>query len=80
MKTATSKVSSKYQIVIPKQIRNGLNVKPGQRVYLSSNKANEITVKTDSQIARLQGKYAGLWGPDPLAYQKEIRKDKNYAP
>jgi AbrB family looped-hinge helix DNA binding protein len=35
--------SSKYQIAIPKSIRNRLNIKPGQKILMTNNE-NSITL------------------------------------
>lgn len=38
MKTVTAKISSRYQMVIPKEVRDILGVKPGDTVLLAIEK------------------------------------------
>lgn len=71
----SSTVSPKYQIVIPKQIRDKLNLKPGQRVYLTSARNGVIKVDTRSRIEALAGKYKGVWGDNPDKYICELRDE-----
>jgi AbrB family looped-hinge helix DNA binding protein len=66
-----STVSAKYQVVIPKKLRAKLQIKPGQKVYLSSNKRGEIIVKTTSVVSEMYGSMKGAWGHDP---DKELKK------
>lgn len=70
-----STVSSKYQIVIPKDLRNQLGIKPGQRVHLSAGKNGTIIVDVSSRVEKLAGKYTGLWGEDSSQYVKELREE-----
>ncbi|HSH18364.1 MAG TPA: AbrB/MazE/SpoVT family DNA-binding domain-containing protein [Candidatus Saccharimonadales bacterium] len=58
----TTTVSSKYQIVIPKALREQLHIKPGQTVYLYADKNGEIIVSTQSRVAGLYGSMKGVWG------------------
>ncbi len=72
-----STVSSKYQIVIPKTVREHLHIQPGQRVTLSVGKGSEIILVP----AKAVEDYYGLWvaSEDPVAYQRQVRRDKHYA-
>ena len=70
----TAKISSKYQIVIPKELRRQLDIKPGQRVSMSLDKNRNIMISSRDPIKELQGKYAGKWGDDPVAF---IRKQRD---
>lgn len=72
----TSTISSKYQIVIPKELRTQLQIRPGQKVRLSLKKNGDITVKTSSVADEMYGALAGrdIWGKDPA---KTIRKDRD---
>jgi AbrB family looped-hinge helix DNA binding protein len=72
----TSTVSPKYQIVIPKELRRKLQIKPGQKVALEAKKGGEIVVKTKSPVEEFYGVLAGrnVWGDDPVA---TIRKDRD---
>lgn len=75
MNTAT--ISSKYQIVIPKELRKQLDIKPGQKVYLSSNKQGEVTVQTASHVEQLYGTAKGYWGDDSTEYLDTLRDEAN---
>ena len=75
----TSKVSTKYQIVIPKELRRKLNIQPGQTVYLSLGKqSGEVRVKTDSQVDQVYGAMKGAWGK-PGDSDKHLRKLRDEA-
>ncbi|HEY1835977.1 MAG TPA: AbrB/MazE/SpoVT family DNA-binding domain-containing protein [Candidatus Saccharimonadales bacterium] len=69
----TSTVSSKYQIVIPKELRKKFQIKPGQKIRLEQNKKGELVINTKSPIDEYYGMFAGsnIWGKDPV---KTIRK------
>ena len=68
------KLSSKYQVVIPKEVRRGLKLKPGQKLSISRSKAGNITIKTKSALDEFVGSVKGVWGQDPVAY---IRKQRD---
>lgn len=66
MKT-TSILSTKYQVVIPKEIRTSMNLKPGQRLQLTeANGKIEIRpiLPPDQLIGYLKDKA-------PLAFERE---------
>ena len=71
-----STVSSKYQIVIPKELRKQLNIKPGQKVVLE-NKSGKIIVDPSSPVDQLYGIFAGrnIWGKDPVATIRKMRDE-----
>jgi AbrB family looped-hinge helix DNA binding protein len=70
-----STVSNKYQVVIPKSLRNKLDVKPGQKVYLSLNKKNKIEIDTSSVLDEMYGSMKGVWGSDSTKYIRELRDE-----
>lgn len=72
MKTVT--LSEKYQVVIPKEVRKGLKLKPGQKLRISRTKSGDITIKTNSALDELYGSVKGAWGDDPAEY---IRKQRD---
>ncbi len=73
MKTAT--LSSKYQIVIPKELRKQLQLKAGQKVRLQAKGNGDITIKINSGLDELVGSVpVGTWGTDPVA---SIRKQRD---
>lgn len=63
----TSTVSPKYQIVIPKEIRNALQLKPGQQVSLTL-KEGHVEVAPILSADRLVG---FLKSERPLEFQRE---------
>lgn len=73
----TTTVSSKYQIVIPKALREQLNIKPGQTVYLTSHKKGEVVVTTRSRVAELYGTMRGAWGMGSDRHVADVRAEAN---
>ncbi len=71
----TSTISSKYQVVIPKEIRKKLNIKPGQKVSISQEKGGKVVINTNSVIDELFGKYPGYWGKDSDKYIRNLRNE-----
>ena len=54
------KASSKYQIAIPKQVRNKLHIKPGQKFVVSDKGGSVIlTPVPEDPIEALYGYYKG---------------------
>lgn len=51
---ATTRISSKYQIVIPKAIRESLRVRPGQTLQVIA-KGGVITLVPERPLASLRG-------------------------
>jgi len=56
---ARTKVSSKYQVVIPKEIRSRVNIKPGQEFQVIT-KGGVITLVPDRPIAEMRGFLRGI--------------------
>ena len=76
--TGDTTVSSKYQIVIPKEVRERLHIQPGQRIQVSIEDNNEIRLTPTKGI----DDFIGILGPsaeDPITYQRRLRQDKHYA-
>lgn len=63
----TSLLSPKYQIVIPKEIRKSMNLKPGQRLQLTEmdGKIEIRPILTPEQLIGF------LKGEKPLDFQRE---------
>lgn len=57
MSTAT--VSSKYQIVIPKEIRAAVPFRPGQKVHVIA-KSGYVTLVPDRPLSSLRGFAKGI--------------------
>lgn len=71
----TVTLSDKYQVVIPKELRKGLNLRPGQKLRISKGKNGVITVATKSVVDELAGSMPGAWGTDSDAYLRELRDE-----
>jgi bifunctional DNA-binding transcriptional regulator/antitoxin component of YhaV-PrlF toxin-antitoxin module len=69
----TTTVSSKNQIVIPKAIRLKTGVGPKTKLYPSVNKQGDIVFSTKPKWHAYKGKFAGVWGDDPVKTIRELR-------
>lgn len=69
----TSTVSKKYQIVIPKKLRQQLGIKPGQKLHISKLKEGSLEITTHSNLDQYVGALKGVWGPDSDAYLRKER-------
>ena len=69
---STVKVSSKYQIVIPREIREALKLKPGQDLKLL-NVNGTITLVPVRPI----GQYRGLLKGCKIDYPSDVREKKD---
>ena len=56
---ARTRVSSKYQVVIPKEIRKEIGIRPGQELQVVS-KGGTITLIPDRTIASMRGFVRGI--------------------
>lgn len=56
---AIVKVSSKYQVVIPREIRERIHVRPGQRLVVLE-KGGVITLVPDEPLSKLRGSLRGM--------------------
>ena len=63
------KVSPKYQVVIPKEIRDSMNVTPGQRMQVVQYE-NRIELIPERDISELEGFLKGI---DPAFSREEDR-------
>ncbi len=77
MKSPNSKISTKYQIVIPKKVRMALkDATPGTEVYVTAVDADTINIKlkktswADTYIGIVP---LGTYGPDPVKYIRKLR-------
>ena len=66
---ATATISSKYQVVIPKEIRREVSIRKGQVVQVIA-KGGVITLVPDRPLADLRGLLAG-------ARASEVREKKD---
>jgi AbrB family looped-hinge helix DNA binding protein len=55
----TSTISSKYQVVIPREVREQFGLKPGQRIaFIPFNKTLHVVIV--SQIEKARGSLKGM--------------------
>ena len=55
----TVKISPKFQVVIPRKIRDSMNLKPGQKVQVIEY-GNRIELIPQQKISRLRGFLKGI--------------------
>lgn len=72
---SSSTVSDKYQVVITKDLRKSLNIKRGQKVYLTQRNANELVISTMSRVEQIYGTMKGAWGSDSDAFLMAGRQE-----
>ncbi len=75
---ATMTPSSKYQVVIPKKLRESMDIKPGQTLYIQAISDSEARISTQPAVDRAFQIFGGskIWGDDPMQWLKEERKDR----
>lgn len=76
MRTQAVKLSSRYQIVIPKQVREALGLRPGDRllVEIEGNKV-VLRPRPRSYAQHLRGLHKELWrGVDATEYVRKERE------
>jgi AbrB family looped-hinge helix DNA binding protein len=67
----TSTLSPKHQIVIPKEVRKTLGLKPGQRFWVEA-KDEHIELRPVPSPEELIG---CLKGPEPLRFEREADRE-----
>jgi AbrB family looped-hinge helix DNA binding protein len=73
MKAFTARVSAKYQVVIPKAVREALHIRPQDSLlFLLDGDTVIIRPKPDSFAEALGGLHQHLW-PEPNAWLAEER-------
>ena len=74
MKTATARVGAKNQIVVPKAVREALDIEPRDSLlFLIDGDTVLLRARPDSFTEALQGLHRDLW-PDPDAWLEEERE------
>ena len=67
-----AKLSSKSQIVIPREVRQRLGLKPGDRVILAVRGDTAIMIRKPKKYAEsLAGIMKGMYPPDYLKRERE---------
>lgn len=70
-----SKVTKKGQITIPKDIRDKLGIKVGDKVIFEENeKGILMRKKEDSNIDKIVDEIAGTWKNHPLFHDKSTKE------
>lgn len=82
-------VSSKYQVVIPKNVRKEAGIYPGQKIDVKTDTKGNVVLKKDTgtdAIDQLLEKYAGIladarteWkkqGLDPAIWVRKMRDEE----
>ncbi|MBL8121686.1 AbrB/MazE/SpoVT family DNA-binding domain-containing protein [Candidatus Saccharibacteria bacterium] len=70
-------LSSKYQIVIPKEVRRKLRLTPGQKIRVTGGENGEAVIRTGSVVDELRGSMKGAWGSNSDEYLRKLRDEAN---
>ncbi len=73
---SSTKLSSNYQVVVPKEVRKKLNLRKGQILYVKSFGKHEVTFTSEDPIDKYYGVLKDVWAEDPVEYQRRIRADR----
>jgi len=60
----TVAISPKFQVVIPRAVRQQLNLKVGQRVHVRANEAGQVVIEPELDIMSLRGILKPIPGVD----------------
>jgi len=72
---SVTKVGEDHQIVMPKEIREALNLKPGDYLEIKVVDGAIMMVPQASYTSRLFGKHQSVWqGEDAVAYVRRERE------
>jgi AbrB family looped-hinge helix DNA binding protein len=74
MTSHTTKVGPKGQVVIPKEIRDQLGIRSGERVRID-REGGEVRVRRILSLDDLQGVFAGSETCDTAALEREHREE-----
>ena len=70
-----AKLGGRYQIVVPKDVREALRLKPGDRLEVKIENGKVVMIPQISQTSRLFGKHRQLWqNTDAVAYVRQERE------
>jgi len=71
----TAKLGGRYQIVIPKNVREALQLKPGDRLEIKTENGKVVMTPQASHTSRLFGKHRQLWqNTDAIEYIRNERE------
>ncbi|MEM8778376.1 MAG: AbrB/MazE/SpoVT family DNA-binding domain-containing protein [Cyanobacteria bacterium P01_G01_bin.49] len=69
------KLGEKYQIVIPQEVREVLNLQPGDRLEIKVVNGTVVMTPATSKASHLFGKHRQLWqGENAVTYIREQRE------
>lgn len=75
---AEATVSSKNQIVIPKEVREALGIKTGDKVLINTHNGLVTLMKRPAKYhLAIQGLARGIYGPDYLKKERASWKSKS---
>lgn len=70
-----TKVGGRYQVVVPKEIREAINLKPGDYLEVKIVDGAVVMVPQTSYTSRLFGKHREVWQEeDAVAYVRRERE------
>ena len=73
---SSTKLSSNYQIVVPKEVRKKLKLIKGQLLYVKSVDESSVSFTTESPVDVYYGVLKGELDKDAVSYQKQLREDR----
>jgi AbrB family looped-hinge helix DNA binding protein len=75
---AQTKLSTKYQMVVPLAVREKIHLEPGQTLHIEPLNDTDFRVSTKSPIDRMYERFGGtkLWGENPDSYLEKARQDR----
>lgn len=69
-----AKLGGRYQIVVPKDVRDALQLKPGDRLEVQVENGKVVMIPQVSHTSRLFGKHRELWqNTDAVDYVRNER-------
>ena len=70
-----AKLGERYQIVVPKDVREALHLKPGDHLDVRIEEGKVVMIPQASHISRLFGKHRDLWkDTEAVAYIRSERE------
>lgn len=76
-------VSRKYQVVIPKEVRKQLQIKPGQKMRVSATPDGRAILEKDDDIdidaiiKKYAGTMRGVWHDQGLTADEWLRRERD---
>ncbi|NJL82326.1 MAG: AbrB/MazE/SpoVT family DNA-binding domain-containing protein [Chloroflexaceae bacterium] len=74
MSSSSAKLGARYQVVIPKDIRQALHLQPGDYLEVTVRDGQVVMTPRSSAAKRLFGKHREVWaGVDAVNYVRQER-------